>query len=639
MAERRRALIIAVDEYDHPGLRQLSSPAADAQALGAVLGDPRIGDFEVSVVRNQPAHEIQSHLEDLFLDAKADDVLLVHFSGHGLKGEAGDLFFAARNTRPNRLASTAVPADFVQRCIRTSPSRSIVLLLDCCYGGAFGQGVAVRAAGEAQVLDSFPTGRPGGGRGRAVITASNSVEYAFEGERLSDDSHPTPSPFTAALVHGMSTGEADRDEDGFVSLNELYDYVFDRVREQNPNQTPSRDIEMQGEFYLAKSGRQRLRPAPLPLDLEAAAKDVNAYTRLGAVAELRSRLLSDNLPVATGAREALVEMAASDTQLVAGAARTALGELVLDVAPTSVDLGQVTTGSPSTSRRVALSAPPLARHVRAEASEPWVSVESDEGGETYAISVSPPATGPMSATVTFSGPAGDATVSVSAIGVEATTGTTTNQPERSVPTATGANDLTGPRPGRHLHDSGRPRSTEEKERVTEARLGTVPGVPADQPVSSSAGTPFHPNFAVAPPFGPPFHAPGWDRMMPSSGMPLTEGRAPRWHGDRPHFVTAANIGTGDADTRRSRLHRLPGTLGLRWLSPADRPVLRFLQVLHVVSLVWAALCLLILIIVVADGDTTVAGVISALLLCPSLGLLPAVLVTQLFRKSGDKSRR
>jgi uncharacterized caspase-like protein len=173
MAGRRKALIIAVDDYEHPGLRQLRSPTADAQALGAVLGDPRIGDFEVEVVRNQPAHEIQSHLEDLFCDARGDDVLLVHFSGHGLKGETGDLFFAASNTRPNRLASTAIPADFVQRCIRTSPSRSIVLLLDCCYGGAFSQGVAVRATGDVQVLDSFPTSRLGGGRGRAVITASN----------------------------------------------------------------------------------------------------------------------------------------------------------------------------------------------------------------------------------------------------------------------------------------------------------------------------------------------------------------------------------------------------------------------------------------------------------------------------------
>jgi hypothetical protein len=100
--------------------------------------------------------------------------------------------------------------------MRASRSRSIVLLLDCCYGGAFGQGVAVRASGEANVLDSFPGGKLGGGRGRAVITASSAMEYAFEGDRLADEADRRPSVFTSALVEGMETGDADRDEDGWV---------------------------------------------------------------------------------------------------------------------------------------------------------------------------------------------------------------------------------------------------------------------------------------------------------------------------------------------------------------------------------------------------------------------------------------
>jgi hypothetical protein len=76
-------------------------------------------------------------------------------------------------------------------------------------------------------MDSFPGEKLGGGRGRAVITASSSTEYAF-GDQLADDRNRQPSVFTAALVEGLATGEADRDEDGWVGLNELYDYVFDR---------------------------------------------------------------------------------------------------------------------------------------------------------------------------------------------------------------------------------------------------------------------------------------------------------------------------------------------------------------------------------------------------------------------------
>ncbi|WP_244210826.1 hypothetical protein, partial [Amycolatopsis kentuckyensis] len=36
-----------------------------------------------------------------------------------------------------------------------------------------------------------------------------------------------------------------------IALGELYEYLFDRVRERNPKQTPSRDIEMQGELSEA----------------------------------------------------------------------------------------------------------------------------------------------------------------------------------------------------------------------------------------------------------------------------------------------------------------------------------------------------------------------------------------------------
>src|SRR5581483_7157041 len=121
----RKALIIANDEYEKGALRNLLGPKADAEALGRVLGDGHIGGFSVQVVRNEPSYIIEEQIEELFSESRPDDVLLLHFSGHGLKSESGELFFAAANTRPNRLGSTAVSADFVQRCMRDARSRSI----------------------------------------------------------------------------------------------------------------------------------------------------------------------------------------------------------------------------------------------------------------------------------------------------------------------------------------------------------------------------------------------------------------------------------------------------------------------------------------------------------------------------------
>jgi hypothetical protein len=407
---QRKALIVANGEYEQEALRDLAAPAADAEALGRVLGDEQIGDFTVQVVRNQPAHVISAQIEELFSESRRDDVLLLHFSGHGLKSESGELFFAASNTRPNRLGSTAVSADFVQRCMQASRSRSIVLLLDCCYGGAFAQGVKVRAAGDVNVLDSFPREtRSGGGRGRAVITASSAMEFAFEGDQLSDQ-RPRPSAFTSALVEGLATGDADRDEDGWVSLNELYDYVFDKVREQNHHQTPSRQVEMEGELYLAHSRRRRIRPAPLPPDLQAAIADPNMYTRLGAISELQSRLASDNLPAAAGAYEALADLARNDIRAVAESAGAARDQAAIQPDVTELHFGEQQQGSEPPHRLLRLFGPPIARACAPRASDGWIRVS--ETSEGFDISVDTGSAGTLRGTLDLKGPTGEAVIAI-----------------------------------------------------------------------------------------------------------------------------------------------------------------------------------------------------------------------------------
>jgi Caspase domain len=431
---QRLALIVANDEYEQAALRDLQAPRADAEALGQVLGDPQIGHFLVQVVRNEPSYVIQAKIEELFSESRSEDLILLHFSCHGLKSESGELFFAAANTRPKRLESTAVSADFVQRCMRASRSRSVVLLLDCCYGGAFAQGSMVRAAGDINVLDSFPQGRLGGGRGRAVITASNAMEYAFEGDRLADDQPRCPSVFTSALVEGLATGDADRDEDGWISLDELYDYIFDKVQEQNPHQTPSRHFELEGELYLARSPR-RIRPAPIPSDLQAAINDPNMYTRRGAVSELQVRLASDDLPVAAGAYQALAELARNDIQYVAELAAAALRQAAVRPEETELHFGQRQQGSAAPHHVVRLLGPHIARACTPHASDDWIRVNPTPEG--FDIAVDTTRTGPLRGNLDLKGFTGEAVIAIDAeILPRAAPASTIPRPRRPAPQPT-----------------------------------------------------------------------------------------------------------------------------------------------------------------------------------------------------------
>jgi uncharacterized caspase-like protein len=99
-----------------------------------------------------------------------------------------------------------------------------VLILDCCFSGAFAQ---VKGGAETDV--DLERRLVGPGRGRAVLTASRAGEYSYEGAPL-PGAATGRSAFTAALVDGLRTGEADRDGDGYTSVEDAYVYAADRVR-------------------------------------------------------------------------------------------------------------------------------------------------------------------------------------------------------------------------------------------------------------------------------------------------------------------------------------------------------------------------------------------------------------------------
>lgn len=225
---RRWALLVSVSSFDDSRIRALSSPPSDVTALEAVLGDPLIGDFAVSTLTDPSAHEMRYALERFYrVDRRSGDLLLIYYSGHGLKHERGTLHFAARDTDVDALHSTSVAASFVNDVMEASPARTHVVLLDCCHSGAFSRGLVAKRGDRAGVLESL------GGRGRVVITSSDALQYSFEeGTGL--------STFTRALTEGLASGHADRDRDGIVSVDDLYDYLHDRLADEGAAQTPTK---------------------------------------------------------------------------------------------------------------------------------------------------------------------------------------------------------------------------------------------------------------------------------------------------------------------------------------------------------------------------------------------------------------
>ncbi len=310
MAENRSALIIAVSEYQDAGLRKLVAPPQDAEALARVLGDPAIGGFAVKTLLNQPAHQVNREIEAFFASGANNDLLLLYFSGHGIKDDAGRLYFATPDTDRRLLRTTAVSAALLHDLMSYCDSRRQVLLLDCCYSGAFARGKTHHKAGQTVDIGEYF----GQGRGQFVLTASNAMQYAFEGDAVSGEG--VRSIFTDTLVQGMETGEADLDGDGAISCAELYRYLCERIADRMPQQKPQKwAFAAEGDIIVARNPHPVVKPVTLPAELQQSIEDPRPWVREGAARHLGDLLQSGNKGCLIAAAQTALQQMAEDDSL------------------------------------------------------------------------------------------------------------------------------------------------------------------------------------------------------------------------------------------------------------------------------------------------------------------------------------
>ncbi len=274
-SDPRAALVLATGLYTDTRLARLRAPAQDAAGMREVLADPHIGGFQVTTVTDRPEHEVRRSVHAFLLARSPADLVVLYLSCHGLLDTRGQLYFAAADTDRDQLASTAMSSEWLLERLEECRARRQVVILDCCFSGAFGR----RTKGDADVdLER----RLAGGRGRVILTASRATEYSFEGEPL----HEGGSVFTAALVEGLRTGAADRQGKGHITVEDAYHYAAARTEDQ----TPQRSIHGgEGDIILAHNPHTTSPPTDPESPWDGLHSPSQAVRR-AALAALRQRL-------------------------------------------------------------------------------------------------------------------------------------------------------------------------------------------------------------------------------------------------------------------------------------------------------------------------------------------------------------
>ncbi|PSB29247.1 caspase family protein [Stenomitos frigidus] len=267
------ALLIGVSEFADTALANLPAALRDINAVQAVLNDAERGGFdEVRLLENPDRTQMEDAIDALFRDRQKDDLVLLYFSGHGIKDDTGKFSLATRITEKHRLRTTAVAASFVHDVMSNSKSRRQVVILDCCFSGAFATGMMAKDDSAVDVKAQL------GGEGRAVLTASSAVEYAFA------QADEELSVYTRFLVEGIRTGAADTDNDGQITVDELHHYAQRKVQEAAPAMKP--------EIYVGREGYTiQLAKAPLGDPTLEYRKEVEKCVRNGQISVVGRRIL------------------------------------------------------------------------------------------------------------------------------------------------------------------------------------------------------------------------------------------------------------------------------------------------------------------------------------------------------------
>ncbi len=277
------ALLIGVSEYGY-GLEPLPEAVKDISAMARVLESSEMGGFdEVKTLIDPNPPAMREAIQAIFADLHKNDVVLLFFSGNRVQDRSGKLYLATSITatltteahpQGELVKATAVPVSFVRDIANNCPCQNQVAILNWYFHPVLSQGIVPERSSAEDNLHSQMSGE------RLAILTSN-----IDSQVALDRYNPDISVYTRYVVEGIETGSADRDRDGWISAEDLQEYVKRRVTEAAPAWIP--------EFYFSHN-RQKIILTKVKINDEKIKyrQEVERWASRGQIAQLGIGILA-----------------------------------------------------------------------------------------------------------------------------------------------------------------------------------------------------------------------------------------------------------------------------------------------------------------------------------------------------------
>jgi hypothetical protein len=261
-----RALVVGINDYRH-GISPLQSAVADAEAIAAVLADPHGYAVRCLIDAEARAEDILAALTEAAAALEHDQGFLLYFAGHGVAlGDGSDGpqgYLLGHDARPTDEASW-LSMTALRAALDALPCRHLLVVLDCCFAGAFRWSSSRDALLVSHPLYDSQYARYLDGEAWQALTSAAHDQRAADslpGRRNTRDGAAASghSPFADALLRALAgaadSGRADYPPDGVITATELYQFLFEALvppgasARQTPGLWPLR-ADNRGEFMF-----------------------------------------------------------------------------------------------------------------------------------------------------------------------------------------------------------------------------------------------------------------------------------------------------------------------------------------------------------------------------------------------------
>lgn len=289
-------MFVGINEYYDRSWNHLRFAEADATGLAKIFQEPvscgydggHIDLFVPSAKEGslQPTFgNIVAGVQRLAKNAGPDDVIIFGFFGHGTDFGESYIFpvdgFAS-------LPKTAIQLEWIRSTLEASEARAKILIFDACQSGTLNQDDSrpkPRGNGFGRSIDLLARNK-----GWSILTACGRHEKSWE---FPEKGH---GGYTHFLIEALS-GEADTDDDGVITIDDIWKYTSLRTRRwANANgwsQNPELRQNVDGDIALIVRESKAAKSPPPVIAVIGTKGGVGKGTVIGGIAQLIADLYID----------------------------------------------------------------------------------------------------------------------------------------------------------------------------------------------------------------------------------------------------------------------------------------------------------------------------------------------------------